>query len=142
MRERVRSDMFGIGQAIRGAALVYFTSSRGSGRTISMVESVKDGDRLVFATAKEARRVDRLCKERNVRVECVVVPPSNPQEVMGRGTAQGRTIFDHSWIEQYYLAGIDRLGKDISYLEEQCSGEGEARRATRRCAAEAFKWGS
>ena len=58
-------DAFGIGQAMEGTALTYFRASRQTGRTTSMIESLKDGDRVVFRTAGERDRVMRLLKERN-----------------------------------------------------------------------------
>ena len=53
-------DHFGIGAAMRGMALTYIQSARRTGRTTSVVESVKDGDRIVFADRREAERVRRL----------------------------------------------------------------------------------
>ena len=47
-------DHFGIGAAMRGMFLNYMHSARRSGRTTSLVESVKDGDRIVFAERREA----------------------------------------------------------------------------------------
>lgn len=133
-------DHFGIGAAVRGAAIIYMQSARQTGRTTSLVESVKDGDRIIFGDGREAKRVERLCKERGVKVECVVVSPKEPEGVFDRGTPQGRTIFDHSWVEQYYLNAIEQAQGDIDRLERQASGYGEAHRETRRRAEEIAKW--
>lgn len=133
-------DHFGIGAAIRGAANIYFHSARQTGRTISLVESVKDGDRIVFADGLEAERVRRLCLDRGVKVDCVVIEPRTPERVFERGTPEGRTIFDHSWVEQFYMQAIDRAAQDIDHLERQASGYGEAHRETRRKAEELAKW--
>ena len=100
-------DAFGIGQAMKGTARVYFQASRNTGRTASMVESAKDGDRLVFADPKEADRVGRMLKERELDVECIVIAPKEARRIFERGTSQGRTIFDHQWVEQYYLLNLD-----------------------------------
>lgn len=133
-------DHFGIGAAVRGSVLVYMSSARGSGRTTSLVESVKDGDRIVFASAREAQRVGRLCHDRGVSVACIVVDPREPQRVFECGTPVGRLIFDHGWVEQYYLQAIERAQAEIDHFERQASGYGEAHRETRRQAQEMAKW--
>lgn len=133
-------DHFGIGSAMHGMASVYFQSARRTGRTMSLVESVKDGDRIVFANPREAERVRRMCLERGVEVECVVIDPETPERVLERGTSQDRTIFDHSWIEQFYTRAIERAAQDIDHLERQASGFGEAHRETRRRAEELLRW--
>lgn len=133
-------DHFGIGAAIQGAAKIYMQSARCTGRTTSLVESVKEGDRICFADSKEAERVRRLCLERGVAIECVVIDPKQPERIFERGTPKGRTLFDHSWVQQYYLAAIERAGAEIDHFEQQASGYGEAHRETRRRAEELAKW--
>lgn len=133
-------DHFGTGVAMQGMAQMYFRSARRTGRTTSLVESVKDGDRIVFSSSKEAERVRRLCLERGVKVECVVVEPKTPERVFERGTSDGRTIFDHSWVEQRYLDAIARTQQEIDHLERQASGYGEAHRETKRKAEELARW--
>ncbi len=68
-------DHFGIGAAMLGGARIYVQSARRTGRTLSLVESAKEGDRLVFAEPREADRVRRLCLERGVKVDCIVIDP-------------------------------------------------------------------
>lgn len=131
---------FGIGAAIEGAAKIYMQSARSTGRTTSMVDSVKDGDRICFMNSRESDRVKRLCLERGVNVECIVIEPGLAERVFERGTPQGRLIFDHSWIEQYYLEAIKRAAAEIDRLQQQASGYGEPHRETRRRAEEMAKW--
>jgi hypothetical protein len=133
-------DHFGIGAAMRGMAMMYFRSARQTGRTTSLVESVKDGDRIIFADGREAARVRRMCSERGVKVDCIVVEPKTPERVFERGTPEGRTIFDHSWIEQMYLQAIERTQQEIDHLEREASGYGEAHRETKRRHLEFAKW--
>lgn len=133
-------DFFGIGAAIHGAARIYSQSARHTGRTDSLVESVKDGDRICFANSKEAERVRRLCLGRGVNVECITVDPKQAERIFEHGTSQGRTLFDHSWVELYYLSAIERAGAEIDHLQQQASGYGELHRETRRRAEEIAKW--
>jgi len=131
---------FGIGTAVQAAVSVVMQTSRGSGRTTSLVESVKEGDRIVFADSREADRVRRLCLEHGVTVECIVVGPDEPQEVLLKGTSQGRMIFDHTWIERFYTLTVERAQAEIDKLEQACSGYGAPHRETRRRAEELSKW--
>lgn len=133
-------DHFGIGVAVHGAIRVLMQSARGTGRTNSLVESVKTGDRIVFVDRKEADRVGRLCQERGVKVDCIVIDPMNPGKLYERGTSEGRTVFDHSWVEQYYLAEISQAQRAIEALQKQTSGFGEAHRETRRNAEQMARW--
>ena len=59
-------DFFGIGTALQGSAQIYFRSSRTTGRTTNLVDSVKEGDRIVCASGDEARHVERLLHERKM----------------------------------------------------------------------------
>ncbi|WP_420408636.1 hypothetical protein [Hoeflea sp.] len=136
------TDHFGIGAALRGAAQIYFQSARRTGRTVSMVESAKDGDVLIFTNVDEAKRVERLCKERGIQIRWMVADPHNPLSIFDRlkGPVEGRAIFDHSWVEQFYLNALDATAKDIQSLQNNLSGEGEPHRKTRREAAEIQRW--
>lgn len=111
-------------------------SARRTGRTTSLADSVKDGDRICFASSGEARQMERLLRERGVRVECIVIDPVNPLEILNRGTSQGRTLFDHGWVEQYYLAAIEHASSSIDRFQRDASGYGEAHRETLRRAKE------
>lgn len=133
-------DHYGIGAAASGIFEVYVQVSRKTGRTTSLVESVKDGDRICFLSRNEAEQVRRLCDERGVKVECIVIDPECPGRIFERGTPTGRLLFDHSWVEQYYRNVIKRAARDIDHLQQQASGYGEAHRETRRCAEELAKW--
>lgn len=133
-------DHFGIGAAMQGMARIYCQSARRTGRTTSLVESVKAGDRIVFADSREAERVRLLCLERGVEVECIVVDPKTPERAFERGTPEGRSIFDHSWVEQWYLLALENARAGLDHLERETSGYGEAHRETRRRYEELAKW--
>lgn len=133
-------DHFGIGAAMQGMALTYFQAARRTGRSTSLVESVKDGDRVVFINAEHTRHFERLCRGRGVSVECIVVPPTNPEKLSEYPTSQGRTIFDHCWVEEYYRNAITRAQEDIDHLERQTSGYGAAHRETQAMYQELAKW--
>lgn len=133
-------DAFGIGQAIKGMALAYFAASRRTGRSTSLVEGLKDGDRVVCLMPEEAKRLRRLCARHAPCAEFVVVDPDRAEQVFERGTAVGRTIFDHTWVEDYYMRAIERATRDIDHLQRQASGAGMAHLETRRRAEELARW--
>lgn len=135
-------DHFGIGAGVMGAVNVYLTCGRRSGRTTSLIESVKDGDRIIFAEPGEADRVRRLIKERGIDVECIVVNPGDPIGIPRLSTSpdDGRTILDHTWVERYYEAGIKRLARNIDNIQEGLSGYGAKHRETKRAAEEIARW--
>lgn len=120
-------DVFGIGAAVRGAVVTYFTMARGSGRSTHLVDILKDGDCVVFTNRMEADRILYQCKRRRLDVECIVVSVNDPQALFNRtrSRAKGRTIFDHSWVEQYYLKAIASAEADINKLQELTSARGE-----------------
>lgn len=117
-------DHFGIGRAMKGMARCYFQASRGTGRTTSLLENLKDGHRVCFASVKEADRLTRLLSERKVEAQAIAVDPSTPQKIFERGTPEGRTIFDESWVEQYYLRALEAAANDLDHIQRQASGIG------------------
>lgn len=133
-------DHFGIGQAMKGMARCYFQASRGTGRTTSLLESLKDGDRVCCATGKEADRLTRMFRERNIDAQAIAVDPNTPERIFQSGTPKGRTIFDESWIEQYYLRALEAAAKDIDQLQREASGFGSAHIETRSAVRNASKW--
>ena len=133
-------DHFGIGQALKGMARCYFQAARGTGRTTSLLESLKDGDRVCCVSSKEADRLKRMLRERQVEAEAITVDPSMPQRIFERGTPKGRTIFDETWIEQYYMRALEAAARDIDHFQREASGFGAAHIETREAAREASRW--
>lgn len=139
-RPKILGDFFGISSAIRSMLVMYRQVSRRTGRTTSMLDALKDGDRVFFVDSREASRVERLCRERGLKVDCCTCPVSNIGRAMERGTAQGKVIFDHTFVEEYYARAIDAAEADISQVQQACSGFGEPHLETRRKAHELAKW--
>ena len=133
-------DHFGIGAALLGAAQIYFRSARGTGRTTSLIESVKDGDRIVVGTSREVRRIEGLLAERGLKVAVLVVNPDNPGRLSEVGTSEGRTIFDHTWVEEYYQQALLSARGYLDRLQRESSGFGTAHYETRRRYEEMARW--
>lgn len=134
------TDFFGIGPAIKASVVMYETCARGSGRTLSLVNSLKEGDRVVFTNTREAKRVKELAKERGITIDYVVIDPKTPHTLFELRPSQGRSIFDHSWVEQYFKNAIDRAAQDIRYFQTNSSGFGEEHLETNHRASEYSKF--
>lgn len=111
-------DMFSIGSSISDAVRTYFRNSRGTGRTTMLLDTVEEGDMVVFDTGAELAHFNRLCKERNIDVLGVVVPCTKVELLRNHPRPVGRIIFDHSWVERYYLLQIEACGRVIENLKE------------------------
>ncbi|MEO8299949.1 MAG: hypothetical protein ABI574_19325 [Burkholderiales bacterium] len=120
-------DYFGIGAAMRSLAQIYAQSARRSGRTTRLVESLKDGDRVVFVNVRQADLVRSMCHKRGVDVECIVMSPGRPHDLLMLRPSRRRTIFDHGWVEDYYLKRIEGALGEIDDLQERLSGPAEER---------------
>jgi hypothetical protein len=128
------SDIFGIGPALQGALQIYFSCARRTGRTTHLLDSVKSGDRVIFAEARHANYFESLCRGRGLSVQCCVADPRRPNEIFGMTPVLpgGRTWFDHVWIERFYAAEVDRIGRQIHEWEFRLSGASSPDPALRR----------
>jgi hypothetical protein len=115
-------------------ARCYFQSARGTGRTTSLLESLKDGDRVCCVSSKEADRITRMMRERKIDAQAIAVDPNRPERIFERGTPKGRTIFDESWVEQYYMRALEAAARDIDHFQREASGFGAAHLETREAA--------
>jgi hypothetical protein len=116
------TDMFGIGPAISAALSLVFGAQRQTGRTTRLIESVKDGDRIIAASQNEASQMARLLKQRGVNVSVEVIDPANPHGLHKLHTAQGRTIFDHRWVEMFYQCAFSDAADQMTEMEGRLSG--------------------
>jgi hypothetical protein len=134
-------DHYGIGQAMDGVAKIYFQSSRRTGRTTSLIESVKNGDTVVFTNQCEAKRVKALCKEKGIIINTAIVNPEKPNQVYDVvRDNKGRTVFDHSWVEQYYMNALKIASCHIDNLQNVNSCLGMPIVETERQIMEMQKW--
>lgn len=132
-------DFFGIGTAMQGMARVLMQTSRATGRTTQLLDALKDGDRVIFSKASHERSFRQGCRDRGLDVE-LVVSPVNDIELLG--TVQGKTYFDHVWVEDRYAYVLNKVEREIDHAEKQMSGYGEAHIQTRRQAEALMRWES
>lgn len=125
-------DHFGIGAAMKAAAMIYGQAAKQTGRTTSLVESLKDGDRVVFVSQGDAIRFRNICLSRGLKVECVVISVEDPHELMQRNQSEGRTLFDHAWVELFYLRRIELAAEAIDRMQQESSNHRPQRIDLRR----------
>ena len=135
-------DFFGIGQALKAVLLAFFAGSRRSGRSTRLVASLKPGDRVIVRNASEKRIYEDRLKELEIEgVAIQVVEPGNFHGIFKTAPSVGRTILDHSWIEEFYILEFERIEQQLAAAERQTSGYSEAHRATLRHAIHIKKRG-
>jgi hypothetical protein len=100
-----------------------------------MLDSLKDGDRVVCLEGNEARRLESLCRERGLKVSFKVLNPMRSSDVFDGGTPEGRTVFEHSWVGQYFRQSLEMAEHHLEKLQRESSGFGEAHLKTQRQAA-------
>ena len=133
-------DHFGIGAEMESMVRVCCQSARRTGRTTAMVESLSSGDRIIFTNKQEADMVRRLARDVGKEIECVVASPSDITRLMDRRLGKGRTIFDHSWVEDYYMHVITKGRKEIDFFQHRLSGSTDPTPETRQREIEISKW--
>ena len=114
-------DIFGIENHLQGEVRAYFLRNRRTGRTTKLVATVQSGDRVVCANEAEARHLrEELRRVDKVGVQVVVAAADYPK-LLGFSRSEGRTVFDHSWLEDFYTAEIKRSAQNVTELERRLS---------------------
>jgi hypothetical protein len=114
-------DHFGIGNAVRSLFHTLLQTSRGTGRTTSLINSVRDGDRIICSESLEQQRLRREFHRMGRDVSVEHIPPNFPEEVLRLTPCAGRTLFDHTWVERYYALALERAAEDIDHLQARSS---------------------
>lgn len=115
-----------IGTFLKTNIYTYMLLARQTGRTTLMINRVNDGDQIIFADRKEAERVRNLLKQIGKKVACHTIPPTKAHFVVEYKYNKGKTFFDHTWIEQYYLDCINRSEQYLDHLQQLIRGEKNA----------------
>lgn len=124
-------DIFKIGENLKRNMILHFGMFRQTGRTRHLVNSLRDGDLVVFASRADMLEVQRLLINKNTKVNLIVISPLyfDEKDERLRGH-RGRVIFDHFWIEEYYAHSIEQASNviqnasKVSYVNyEKCFEE-------------------
>ncbi len=127
-------DDFGIGAAALACFNAVSMAMRRTGRTTRMLQSLGEHDRVVFRTLSEARYAQDSARREGKDLKFVVCDPKNIPALFDKGTPQGKTHFDHMWLEDYYRNAIDDSAKGIRQLQDELSGYGKPHKKTKESA--------
>lgn len=110
-----------IGPMLETALHVYVDSTRQTGRTTRMIAEMQNGDTVVCPSYPVARSLVRLAFDTaGKKIKCVVVDPRQLDEhwTQIRGLA-GNVLFEHTWIERYYLEQVKASADNLQWLRNQ-----------------------
>ena len=65
---------------------------------------------------------------------------SERHKLLQKPPSKGRTLFDHTWVERFYLHQMEQAIQEIDHLQRESSGFGTQHIETRRTAIELSKW--
>jgi hypothetical protein len=125
------SDAYGVGNSLMAFHHSMVMASRRTGRTSRMVESLKDGDRVVVASSGMKRYLADLIRKTGKKVDVIVLEPHDNYRLSLFGTSVGKTYFDNDWVEKYYKHELENISKNLRRMEEKVSGYGLARQENR-----------
>ena len=108
--------LYNIPEGIRSSIEIFFNCSRGTGRTTSMLKSLKTGDTVVFLTHDEAIRVYNQCRSARIEIKYVVATVREIGKVISYSNRCKDLILDHRWVEEYYRQAVETATKDLKYL--------------------------
>lgn len=94
-----------------------------------MMESLKDGDRVIVLFPNRIKSLERMTKAHGVDVTFAAISPEHPELIFEKEPmldSEGRTIFDHEWLEHYYLAQLEKAEERITSIQRESSGYGSA----------------
>jgi hypothetical protein len=104
------------------------------------LNSLKDGDRVVCATRGDADHLLLKCRELDLQVEVVLLKPQSVHEVPQFPPSKGRTLFDHGWVEQYYMRAIEQARMDIDLFQQLGATSGTEERLPPYVDLQRSKW--
>lgn len=117
MKTQTMSDMHGIGPGMAAVIRLYIMTARGTGRTTEMLSAVNPGDRIVFSSTGEKRRVSQLLKDSGTEgVDLIVLPVHRLHELSSMPIVEGRTFLDHTLIEEFYLSAMRDAEKALGSI--------------------------
>jgi hypothetical protein len=110
----ISGDECGYAATLKSSLHYFAINSRQTGRTSRLIERVKDGDQIVAPSAEVARYIERRLREygkNNIKVFSVS-PSEMPLNFVGTAH-HGRTFFEHSWVERFFINAIDQAEKQL-----------------------------
>ncbi len=104
---------------------------RQTGRTYLLLQSLKPGDRFIACAPEQVALVQSRLHHLGVQdVEVIYLAP-RLAELEKLHTSNGKTVFDHSWVERLAINGIEQSRNFFEHYADRVSGFDERHEATR-----------
>jgi hypothetical protein len=123
-----RTDFYRLGSGILTTVKAYLKTLRQTGRTTQFIKSLRDGDIIVVSNETQKRIIRELALDSGInKIDFIIYNVNNtdifadPLEELRsslRGRNDRRIVFDHTWIEQYYIHSIHKMQKRLVHLGE------------------------
>lgn len=107
---------------------------RQTGRTTLLLQSLKPGDRFIASYPEQVDLVKNRLHQMGIQdVEVIYLQPKL-QVLEQLHTGNGKTVFDHTWIERMVVQDIDQSRRTFETLADRVSGFDERHEVTRETA--------
>lgn len=117
-------DPTSIGPAIESVLHMYFRFARGSGRSETLYSNITETDAIV-CLARDATRIKNDLYDHGFRQVRILVCEPHISALSGFRIV-GTMYFDHSWLEEFYLANITSMTNALTTMQTKMSGHGFA----------------
>lgn len=135
------SDFFGISDGVIGAVNILMRAGRGVGRTKSLIENLKSGDRVVCHDPQETKRISNILRQEGIDdVTVITCTGDKLDRLREHPRPEGRLIFDHTWVERFYLDRIADAQREFEFIQNEFSGPEEKSDPTTFKQREVAKW--
>lgn len=116
--QRPKLNDFGFGGVLKTALEIYEMASRGSGRSLRTVRSLRPGSVLLVHNSHELRHYADLLKQHRPRVDIKVRVAQRADNISITGYRGTDLVLSHGLWLRIYLDAINRAGRDVEYVTE------------------------
>lgn len=117
-------DPTSIGPAIESVLHMYFRFARGSGRSKDLYSNITENDAIVCLD-RDSKKIKNTLYDHGFRQVKIIISNPNLND-LSRFRVVGTMYFDHSWLEEFYLANITSMTNALTTMQTRLSGHGFA----------------
>lgn len=117
------TDAHNMVEACLAGMQVYKLAARQTGRTERLLASLGRGDAVIVGSEAEARRMRARLGKRSGLIAVVVLDPTvgYPATAAHGWKTKGQAVFDHTWVEAFFIEQIRLLKSGVAMMEERLS---------------------
>jgi len=114
------SDEYGIGDGLAAYLEARISRTRGMGKTTNLIKRSPPNACIITHDPLHARRLEQQAIEENREdIKVISVAKGDLDRVYHNSSLQGfkgPIVFDHHWVESYFLKRLERASKDLFAL--------------------------